>query len=433
MIKVAMQTIILVVAVLITGQAMAETDVNITGQVRVRSELSDRSFDSTAKAQQYTYLRTRVMADAAIDDNTHAVVQFQDSRTLGAGGFSGDHTTGDAKNVDLHQAYLQVDHLWENGPGLKAGRFEVNLGNQRVFGSVGWHNVGRSWEGFQAWLDRENVRFDAFWLKKMELDDVTGNTDYDIFGAYATIKPANLDLFAFFEHDAYQDDSTPVTNAPTGTFYSHHKRLKRLNLGLHYKRTYQQFDFDVNAVYQTGKMQQWDEPVPDSLASVEHDIAALMFTFEGGYTFDRSCKPRLGLGIDYASGDDNLIDTDHKAYNNLYYTGHKFRGYMDYFLGSGSEGLMDVMLRLKVNPTEGWTVKGDLHLFRTATEYADFSDTTATTRDVGMEFDLGVSTVRVAGVNLAAGTSVFLPSESYVGMADPDPTFWSYFQATANF
>jgi len=424
--RIATFAVAFLIVLISAGPAMAETVVNISGQVRVRSEISDRSFDTTAKTQQYTFLRTRVMADAAIDDNTHAFVQFQDSRMLGDNGYSG--SLSDAKNVDIHQAYLKVDHLWKNGIGFKAGRFEVNLGNQRVFGGVGWHNVGRSWEGFQTWLDRENVRFDAFWLKKMELNSTTGNADFDIVGAHATIKSANLDLFGFYECDAKY--ATTTLN-DTLMFSSTHKTLGRINLGVHWKKKRQQFDFEVNAVYQTGKIQQWDQPAIDSLASVEHDIAALMFTFEGGYTFDRPCKPRLALGVDYTSGDDNLADTDYKAYNNLYYTGHKYRGYMDYFLGSDSRGLMDIMLRVKANPTEGWTVKGDFHLFRTATEYVDFSD--ATTKDVGMEFDFGVVTSRVAGVNLAAGVSLFLPTESYVGMADPDPTFWNYFQATANF
>ncbi len=438
--RVSMLVVALAAVVLGAGSAMADTDVTITGQVRARTEISDKSFDTLVKVQQFTYLRTRVMADARINNNTHAVAQFQDSRILGDNGYSG--SLSDAKNVDLHQAYLQVDHLWNNGVGFKAGRFEVNLGNQRVFGAVGWHNVGRSWEGFQTWLDREKVRFDAFWLKKMELNATTGNTDFDIFGAQATIKSINLDLFGFFEHDAFQDDSTLITNAPIGTFYSQHKRLQRLNLGLYYKRIYQQFDFELNSVYQTGQKQIWTEPVTDRLVSEELDIAAFMFAFETGYTFDRPCRPRLAMGIDYTSGDDDAADDKYEAYDNLYYTGHKFRGFMDYFPaspkpgGTGQDvGLMDVMLRLKANPTAGWTVKGDFHFFKTATDYVDPMDTTGATmtKDIGMEFDIGIVTSRVAGVKLAAGASLFLPTESYAGMADPDPRFWSYLQATAGF
>ena len=97
---------VLAAVILGAGPAMAETDVTITGQVRVRSEISDKSFDSTDKAQQFTYLRTRVMADATIDGNAHAVVQFQDSRIFGDNGYSGSLT--DAKNVDIAPVPLSV-------------------------------------------------------------------------------------------------------------------------------------------------------------------------------------------------------------------------------------------------------------------------------------------------------------------------------------
>ena len=62
-----------------TGLVMAETDVTITGQVRVRTEISDKSFNSTAKAQQYTYLRTRVMVDAAIGRVAHPLGSYPKS------------------------------------------------------------------------------------------------------------------------------------------------------------------------------------------------------------------------------------------------------------------------------------------------------------------------------------------------------------------
>ena len=404
--------------------AVADTDITITGQVRARAEVSDRSFDTTHKAQQYTDLRTRVMVNAAIDDNTHAVVQFQDSRRFGDRGYSG--TLDDAENVDVHQAYLNVAQLWNNGLGLKAGRFEVILGNQRVFGSVGWSNVGRSWDGIQTWLDRESVRFDAFWLKRVERNTANGNSDFDIGGAQLAVKSANLDIFGFFEHDAHLNSYFALI--------SNHKALRRFSLGMYYHRVHRQLDFELNAVYQGGKMQVWTNPDDQPLITVsdEADIAAYMFTFETGYTFDRPCKPRVALGIDYTSGDDDPSDLDHKAYNNLYYTGHKFRGYMDYFIGSDPEGLMDLVVRFKANPTRGWTAKLDFHYFQTTADYINPIDS-ATTKDVGLEFDLGLTTSRVAGVKLAAGASLFLPSEAYVGMKDPDPTLWSYFQATADF
>jgi len=63
--------------------------------------------------------------------------------------------------------------------------------------------------------------------------------------------------------------------------------------------------------------------------------------------------------------------------------------------------------------------------------YTDFRG--VSTKDVGSEIDLGVSTSNVSGVTLAAGSSFFLPTESFTGMENPDAKWWLYVMMTANF
>jgi len=167
----------LLILLFLTSGVLAGADVDITGQVRVRPETTRKSFDADEDVtQDFTDLRTRVQVDATIKDNVHAVVQIQDSRRFGANDASGTLTNTD--NVDIHQAYLSITELWTGGIGLRAGRFEVALGNQRVFGTVGWSNVGRSWEGFQLWFDDDHVRADGFWLKRLELYTPNENREY---------------------------------------------------------------------------------------------------------------------------------------------------------------------------------------------------------------------------------------------------------------
>jgi len=420
-------TITVLTMATLASATTAGTEVDISGQVRARAELDQKSFDTADGMRQYTYLRTRVKADATISENTHAVVQFQDSRRLGDNDYSA--TLNDGMNVDIHQAYLKVDQLWENGPGVKVGRFEVNLGNQRVFGGVGWHNVGRSWEGVEAFFDRPKVKFNAYWLKRLERDSQVGNADFDVYGLHATMKDQHLDLFGFLESDALLAE----LDQGGETYTADHQNMKRFTFGFYTKQTHEQFDFEFNGALQTGKQRYW--PDTDTL-SAEGDLSGMMFTGEAGYSFDSPRNPRVAVGIDYASGDDDLTDNDYKAYNNLYYTGHKFRGFMDYFIGSNEAGLMDLMLRGSCHPVEGWTVKADLHLFSTAADYeyiaSGTSDTTMTT-DVGTEIDLTVSTGRIAGVKLAAGGGVFMPTEAWSEMNDPETGLWGWLQLTADF
>ncbi len=431
--------LIAVVAGVMAVPVQAGSDITVSGQVRLREQLDDKSFDTAGAANQFADMRTRVGVAATVDDNAHAFVQFQDSRVAGANSLSG--TLNDGKNVDLHQAFIQIDNIFGEGWGGKAGRFEFSHGNERVFGPVGWDNVGRAWEGIMFWNDRPDFRVTAFSLKALELQSSAYNRDFDIFGLYGNIRAMDnckLNLFGFYEYDA-----------DTNFYAAGINKLNRINLGLYYQRNYQQFDFELNGVYQTGKQPfgmagvdttVWGNPhLPDSVTidmttvSSELDISAFMFTFEAGYTFQAPGSLRLAVGVDYTSGDDNPSDDKYKAYNNLYYTGHKFRGYMDYFVNWGKPGLKDFMVRGRVEPLSGWIVNCDLHFFDAHQKYPDRLDTLRVTKRIGTEIDLTVSTTRVAGVNLTAGASVFLPDESFAGIKNPDPGFWAWSMATLNF
>jgi len=400
------------------GHAIGGAEIDISGQVRVRHETVQKEFDDDAAFRDHTDLRTRIKIKAAIAGNTQVVIQFQDSRRFGAMTAFDAPASGelnDGKNVDVHQAYLQVDKLWVNGPGIKAGRFEFNTGNQRVFGAVGWHNVGRVWEGFQGWYDNAKLKLVGFWLKRLELNDSDGNRDFDVMGVNATVKEIGLEATAFHEYDA--DNAFRIAGM---------NNLDRTNLGLYLKRKHQQLDFELNGIYQFGA-----QATGSGTTATEIDIAAFLVAFEAGYSIPGSGKARVAARIDYTTGDDDPNDDKFKTYQNSYYTGHKFRGYMDYFVPSNTPGLVDFVLRGKASPAPGWLIKGDLHYFTTAADYTDFND--QNTKDVGVELDVIISTKRVAGVGIAGGAAVFLPTESFAGLKNPNPGFWLFSMMTADF
>ena len=414
-----------IVVITLISSLVAETTVGVSGQVRVRSEFDDRMLEPKYTGRTFTLMRTRVNIDANVDDNAQAFIQFQDSRTFGANSQSG--TLDDGKNVDIHQAYVRVKRLWGEGWGGQAGRFEVNFGNQRVFGGVGWHNVSRSWEGGLLWYENAVFTATAFSLKALELDDSLWNHDFDIFGVHVDVIDPNLEFFFSYEYNA---DMITVASADSND-------LDRMTFGGYYNEKFDEVDVEFNGAYQTGK-------ISDRL-----DIDAFMFTGEVGYTFPGEGKARIAAGIDYTSGaeytsrtesdadstsgDDDLTFIDPGTYNNLYYTGHKFRGYMDYFVESNLAGLMDLMLRGQISPAPGWLLKGDFHLFTTAQNYIDPLDNTRTTKDVGMEIDITLITKTIKGVSMAGGASFFLPKDSWAGMRDPETGIWLYQMTTVNF
>lgn len=394
----------------------AGSEVVFDGNVRVRTELDARAFHPDATTRETTDLRVRLGAKANLADNGVAYVQLQDSRRFG-GSIDGAATSGTLNhgaNVDVHQAYLRFDRFLSALWGLQAGRFELNLGNERVFGAVGWNNVGRAWEGFDTWYMLGQTRIDGFWLKAVERNDADANRDFDIFGVHATLPGPGVQVGAFFE-----SDGKAATVAGTNG------RLDRYDLVAHAKRAYDGFDVETNLVYQFGTQERLDA----ASVAEEVDLSAYLVTLEVGAPV--GAKARVAAGVDLASGDDDPGDDGIRSYDNLYYTGHKFRGFMDYFVASSPAGLLDTMLRGSFQPAQGWTLKGDLHLFRTAAEYTDFDG--AKTRDVGVELDLQAVTTRVRGAQVELGASLFLPSESFAGMADPDPGLWMYTALGAGF
>ena len=218
--------LIVVVALAMAVPAQADTQLSIEGQIRLREQLDDKSFDTSGAANQFADMRTRVNVKVTVDENAHGFVQFKDSRI--AGNYTQFYAPAsgqlnDGKNVDLHQAFIQIDNIFGEGWGGKAGRFEFSHGNERVFGPVGWDNVCRSWDGIMFWNDRPDFRVTAFSLKALELQSSAYNRDFDIFGLYGNIRAmenCNLDLFGFYEYDA-----------DTNGYATGINQLDRINLG----------------------------------------------------------------------------------------------------------------------------------------------------------------------------------------------------------
>lgn len=236
-------TFLLIAAV---GTAVAETEVNVTGQVRVREEVRKTDFDKATTDITTTLIRSRVGVEAVVDSNTHGFVQFQDSRRMGDLDQFGNNTSGtlnDGKNVDIHQAYILIDRFGHDKLSLKVGRFEFTMGNQRVFGSVGWNNVGRSWDGGLLSLNLKNVKLTGFGLVKARRGNEFYNADFNISGILVNIKKARLELLGFFEHD--RDTTDNFTNI---------NNLLRINLGAFWTFEKDGFDFEANAVVQGGEM-----------------------------------------------------------------------------------------------------------------------------------------------------------------------------------
>ena len=120
----------------------------LTGQIRHRTEFDARDFDADENNSRFHLLRTRVGLQIAVSSDISAFVQAQDARVFGGEDATRARGTldGSAPALDLHQAYFSVQNLFGSPFTIQIGRQELAYGNQRLIGSVGWSNIGRSFD-----------------------------------------------------------------------------------------------------------------------------------------------------------------------------------------------------------------------------------------------------------------------------------------------
>lgn len=375
----------------------AQDDIEISAEVRYRGELDHKTFDLDDGTNDFNLLRTRLRLDLKPGARTRAVVVLQDSRAFGnpeSGATAGDD------NLGIHEAHFVIERFIWDWLNLRAGRVELDFGNGRLIGAGWWGNGGRSFDAVHLWLSRPSIILNYLFAVRVERFE-RDQTDASTSILYARFPKAQADLFLIYDYD--------------GRIFAGERLLGRLTAGTYSAREFGGgWDYISNLAFQFG-------------AYLEYDIAAWLATLEIGRILNEEKNYRAALGADLASGDDPDRD-DWGVFDNLYYTGHKSRGYMDLFVPSKVEGLFDFYLRQTASPWDKVTIGGDLHYFRTHREYTS-GYTGNETNSVGAELDLYLRTVRIENATVEIGGAVFLPSEDWQG-PDADPALWGYTMIT---
>lgn len=397
--------------------AVAQSDsveIKLSGEVRVRSELDARTSD--AGSDQAALLRTRLAVLADVGEEVSALIQISDSRAFGDE--TNTLTDATADRLDVHQAYLAWSPREEFR--LRVGRQELALADERLMGAVNWMNVTRAFDGVRLTLVQGDWTLDGF---ATVLDEraallATGlnpranedsESDRSLYGLWAA--NSSVDLFALADRNATDGGSRTD--------------IDRFTLGARGREQLGSVAVEATASLQLGHQTQAGVP--------RQDIEALMVSASGTYGFMGPLRGRLGVQVDYLSGDQTPLDDSFGGFNTLYATNHKFYGYMDLFLNfprqTGDLGLIDAILRGAVHP-KGWTLRADLHRFWLA------RSSPAGDRGIGYELDLTASRTLAYGLSFQAGYSLF--SQSAAGETAPvglggDTLHWTYVQLLASF
>jgi len=391
----------------------SNTPIKFDGQIRMRSEADGRDFNSDSDVNTYTLLRTRFGAAVQPLEDVNVYIQLQDSRAFGRE----PSTLANTSNIDVHQAFFQINNLWNKAIHIKAGRQEMVYGGQRLIGAVGWSNVARSFDGVKLTFGT-NSTFDLFSMIINERNvPVPGaatpaatagreNADFQFFGAYYKHRKNpnyTLDIYGLFESNL--NETIPGEND-----------LNRVTVGGYNKGTFSgHFDFETELALQLGKRR-------------GQDVSAFMLTGAVGYTFQSSRKPYVSVGLDYLSGM-NAGDSDYKAFDTLFATNHKFYGYMDYFINvpvnANGQGLRDFMIKVKVPFAGKWNFNAHFHNFRSAK---------GDEKNLGNELDVILNYKYNSVASFVFGVAFFIPGDLLEQrFTNNDVGVWSYTTLLVNF
>lgn len=387
-----------------SGFALAQDKVNVNAQIRPRVQYNDKDFNSNTDANSFTELRSRLGVLYSPSENLTGFVQIQDSRRFG----TEPNTLSSMANLDLHQAYFKIDNFFKLPINIKIGRMELSYGAQRLIGAVGWHNVGRSFDGSVIKLVTKSVNIDFIAARTNESGFAGDSLDTFLYSAYGDLMIAdrlNIQPFVIAEYKAKAD-------------------FNRYTIGIYMgcKDKKKAFQHELDAAYQLGTQ------------NATQDISAFMVAYNFGYTLNSKVKPTFGAGIAYLSGDDGKDADKYKVFNTLYATNHKFYGYMDYFLNIPTHtyglGLMDIHVKASIVPIQKLKVALAFHMFNANADYTLIDGSTSTS--FGSEIDLTLSYKYNSNVKFVGGFSFFAPGDIFKETKGEDSSMWTYLMAVVN-
>ncbi len=219
---------------------------------------------------------------------------------------------------DLHQYFVDWRILGDATPlTLRVGRQELLYGAQRFISPLDWANTRRRFDGIKLFYEDAEWNIDAFHAY-LTPDVAAGFVDrfdqFDerqylsgVYGTYKGIPNHGIDAYYLFHHNG-----NPLRNGD-GVVGSQNINM----VGGRFWGKAGGWDYDTEAAAQFGEF-------------AGDPVHAYAWAAEAGYTFrDVDWRPRIGLGLDFATGDSNPSDGRHQTFNQLYPLGHKYLGLID--------------------------------------------------------------------------------------------------------
>ena len=384
------------------------------GEIRLRPELRDNNLNNFTRDVKFLVLqRARLHAKAKLNDDISGFVQIQDTRVWGEE-FS---TTTDFFNVDLHQAYIDVNHFLTKSLSLRAGRQELSYGNERLIGVFDWNNDARAFDAVKAVYARKGWSAD-FFAARIKDDEFSRYQDF--YGTYLKFFNDNpngkLEFYGLVLKDSIglrgeggRDIIDATTIYTVGT-----RQEAKSDSGFYY---------DGEIAVQTGHRG------PD-------DHRALALAAKVGKYFESARSTHFGFEYDFATGDGNSGDRKSHEFIDLFPNNHIHYGYIDFL---GWRNMHDFRINFGFNPINKLAFDADYHMFLLHREGGRWSNADGNTlgfnpfgtfgRSIGQELDLTFGFPYKERINLLTGYSVFFPGRFAKATRGSGLSHFSYIQA----
>ncbi len=298
-------------------------------------------------------LRTALQADVDVAEGLKARIEIRDARIFGSEPSTISQLQNGTGGTDLKQGWFEAADLLGPGTAVRAGRQVLAFGDQRLVGHLEWHTLGRSFDGLLLTLPFGATKVDVFAARVVEggpwlagyAPAVPDDGDTDLYGIYAAtpkgLAGGDLDVYLLGLRSGAA--AAGEAGGSGNTFFG--------TGGVRWSRAEKGFDAGFEGAAQSGHLD-------------GDRLAAFALHGHGGLLFpDAMWKPRIGLEVNYATGDRDPSSGGVQTFQTLFPTDHPLYGPMNL---TTWKNLREVALLLSVKPADRWTLKLEAHWFRVA-------------------------------------------------------------------
>ncbi|MBI4180040.1 alginate export family protein [bacterium] len=296
--------------------------VDFSGGVRYRSTffknfgLYEKRLSRLDSSDLTHDLRVDVRAGHDLNEYNRGVIQMRAGHRFGDNNAVQNARTLDS--VRLHQAYLDMDHIFNGRYNLRLGRQELRFGREILVGANDWDVDGRSFDAIRFYTDNKLWDVDGFY----SLVSDSEGTNHKIHFAGVNLKrtsPMRTVNEYYLLYLFVPRNITYIDNLSGMEFVT-------FNLGTRMEgKLNQKFFYHWMVNYQLGKLIMVGTP------DTKLDIGAYSALFNLDYFVGRGPIRNVGVEYTIASGDKQSTARKFETFMALFPSDHRRSGAMDWW------------------------------------------------------------------------------------------------------